>query len=107
MIDIAALKLLCCDKNIAVTKHAKNRLVERKISILDIISVIKHGEIIKQYEDDRPLPSCLILGSDINGKKCHVVVSHDDDYIYLITAYYPDEKIWSKDLKTRKENALI
>ena len=104
MIDIEELKLLCNYENIAVTQHAKNRLVERKICIDDIVSAVKQGEIIKQYEDDRPLPSCLILGPAVSGKMCHVVVSHDDNYIYLITAYYPDTKIWGKDLKTRKEN---
>ena len=104
MIDIAELKSLCSYENIAVTKHAKDRLAERKISIDDVLSAIKQGEIIKQYEDDKPLPSCLILGSDTNKRMCHVVASHDDDFIYLITAYYPDEKIWKEDLKSRKEN---
>lgn len=27
-----------------------------------IIKVIMQGEIIKQYEDDKPFPSCLLLG---------------------------------------------
>ena len=104
MINIEELKLLCTVENIAVTKHAKNRLAERKISINDIVNIIKQGRIIKQYEDDKPLPSCLILGPDAHGKMCHAVISHDDDYIYLITSYYPDENLWEDDLTTKKEN---
>ena len=103
MIDINELKALCKESSIAVTKHAKDRMMERKIGISDVVSAIQNGEIIKQYEDDKPLPSCLILGPTADGGKCHAVVSHDGEFIYLITAYYPDRKIWNEDLKSRKE----
>lgn len=73
----------------AVTKHAKERLVERGIKIDDVTQCINTGEIIKQYEDDKPLPSCLILGREIGGKCMHMVMSKDEEYFYLITAYYP------------------
>lgn len=61
-------------------------------------------KFIKQYEDDKPLPSCLILGKDQKQRHIHVVISHDDDFIYLITAYYPDPNLWEADFKTRKEH---
>ncbi len=32
----------------------------------------------------------------------HAVVSHDDAFIYLITAYPPDKEMWEPDLKTRR-----
>lgn len=90
-------------EKIAVTKHAKERLVERGIKVDDVIHCINTGEIIKQYEDDRPLPSCLILGRDISGKYMHMVMSKDKEYIYLITAYYPNNTQWEADFRTRKE----
>lgn len=90
-------------EQIAVTKHAKERLVERGIKVDDVIHCINTGEIIKQYEDDRPLPSCLMLGEDVGGKYMHMVMSKDEEYIYLITAYYPDNTQWEADFKTRKE----
>ena len=74
-----------------------------KITADDIVNCISTGEIIKQYEDDKPLPSCLILGKSCNGKPLHIVVSNDDNFIYLITAYYPDPSVWKADFKTRKE----
>lgn len=89
-------------EKIALTKHAKERLTERNITVADIVSGIETGEIIKQYEDDKPLPSCLILGSTVNQRFVHIVVSNDTDYIYLITAYYPDTEQWEADFKTRK-----
>lgn len=102
MIDIETLKVMNRPEKIALTKHAKGRLLERNISIADIVKGIETGEIIEQYEEDKPLPSCLIFGVSVNNKYIHIVVSNDMEYIYLITAYYPDLERWETDLKTRK-----
>lgn len=103
MIDIEQLRVLNRPERIAITEHARRRLIERGISVNDIIRCIDTGEIIKQYENDKPFPSCLILGASIDGEYIHVVVSHDSEWIYLITAYYPDPDIWEADFKTRRE----
>ncbi len=103
MIDIEQLRMLNKAEQIAITEHARRRLVERGISVNDIIRCIDKGEIIKQYEDDKPFPSCLILGPSIDGEYIHVVASHDSEWIYLITAYYPDADIWEPDFRTKKE----
>ena len=103
MIAIEQLRALNRPEQIAITEHARRRLVERGIAVNDIIRCIDTGEIIKQYEDDKPFPSCLILGAAIDGEHIHVVVSHDSDWIYLITAYRPDPGVWEPDFKTRKE----
>lgn len=102
MIDIKILQAMNKLENIAITKHAKERLAERNISVLDIVNGINTGEIIKQYEDDKPLPSYLILGFSVKNNYIHIVVSHDEEYIYLITAYYPNTEQWENDFKTRK-----
>lgn len=102
MITIEQLKTLNKPQNIAVTEHARIRLYERNISINDIICGINTGEIIKQYEDDKPLPSCLVWGFSVKSECIHIVVSCDTDYIYLITAYFPNPDIWEGDFKTRK-----
>ena len=62
MITIEQLKALNKPGNTAITEHARIRLYERNINIDDIVNGINTGEIIKQYSDDKPLPSCLILG---------------------------------------------
>ena len=102
MLQIVDLRKLCHDKNIAITKHAKIRLTERGITIDDIKNAIKTDEIINQYEYDKPFPSCLLLGLTEENAYIHVVVSIDDGYLYIITAYFPDENEWENDLKTRK-----
>jgi hypothetical protein len=90
-------------EKVAMTVHAKKRMEERDIKVNDILHCIASGEIIADYEDDKPLPSCLVLGKDAEGVGMHIVLSKDDEFIYLITAYYPDEARWEADLKTRKE----
>ena len=102
MIAIEQLKALNRLENIAITEHARVRLYERNISIDDIVNGINTGEIIKQYRDDKPLPSCLILGFSLKLQYIHIVVSCDTDFIYLITAYFPDPDMWENDFKTRK-----
>ena len=102
LLYISDLQDLCQDKSIAMTKHAKNRLIERNINIENIKNAVMTGEIIEQYEDDEPFPSCLLLGMTEQDKYLHVVVSIDNEFMYIITAYYPDENKWEDDLKTRK-----
>ena len=103
LLHIEDIRNLCHDECIAMTKHAKSRLAERGISIEDIKNALKTGEIIKQYEDDTPFPSCLLLGASKQNTFIHVVASIDSGYLYIITAYYPDEKDWENDYKTRRE----
>ena len=102
MITIEQLKALNQLGNIAITEHARIRLYERNINVDDIINGIDTGEIIKQYEDDKPLPSCLILGFSMKSQYIHIVVSCDTDFIYLITAYFPDPDLWESNFKVRR-----
>jgi hypothetical protein len=106
LLEINNIRDLCYDESIAITKHAKNRLFERGITIEDVKKSIHTGEIIKQYEDDKPFPSCLLLGRSELNEHIHSVVSIDDEYLYIITAYYPDLNEWETDLKTRKVQEL-
>ena len=101
-IDIECLRGMDQADRIAITEHARQRLTERGITVDDIICGIKTGEIIRQYEDDKPFPSCLILGKSESGRHIHIVVSHDEEWIYLITAYYPDSSIWEADFRKKK-----
>ena len=76
---------------------------ERNITVDDVMNAIDNGEIIEQYPDDFPFPSCLILGLTIHDVYIHIVVSMNDDKIYLITAYVPDTDKWEADMKTRRQ----
>lgn len=112
-LDILELRKLCIPKNIRITLHAAKRLEQRRIFLKDVIACIMNdviacimnGEIIEQYPDDYPYPSCLILGMSIEDKYLHVVIGNHESDLFLITAYFPSFDKWESDFKTRKENA--
>ena len=68
----------------------------------DVMELIWNGEIIEQYPEDFPVPSCLVLGFTVRKRALHAVLSTDGTWIYLITAYYPSSDEWEEDMKTRK-----
>ena len=95
---------IACNKaeNIVITQHGRKRLMERGISIQDILRAIESGEIIEQYPDDHPFPSCLILGTAFK-RVLHIVASINEGSIYIITTYCPDIEMWEDDWKTRRQ----
>ena len=102
-ITIDELRELCNNKAIRWTAHVMRRLIQRGISRSDVIEAIQRGEIIEQYQDDYPFPSCLVLGFTIAGKALHVVCGIGEAEIWIITAYCPNPAEWEDDLKIRKQ----
>lgn len=100
--NINQIKALCSDATIEVTQHILMRCQQRNISYEEIKEVIRNGEIIEEYSDDYPYPSCLILGMTINGRKIHVVVGVGEMKLWLITAYEPNPSQWDVAFKKRK-----
>ena len=84
-LDISEVRKLCIPKHIRITVHAAKRLEQRGIFLKDVISCIINGEIIEQYPDDYPYPSCLILGLSIDRKVLHVVIGFHPPELFLIT----------------------
>ena len=102
MLEISLFRQLNSAENYVITMHSRRRMNERGIFLRDVMNVVDHGEIIEQYPDDYPFPSCLILGFTVLNKFLHVVVSLNEGHIYLITAYYPSKDVWEADMKTRR-----
>ena len=102
--DIKQLQRLynISDSNIKWAKHCFERMQERDISINDVETCLQTGEIIEDYPDDFPHPSCLIFGYTKKNKILHIVVGSNGDTIFFITAYYPNTDKFEMDLKTRK-----
>ncbi len=102
MLEIDCFRQLNTAENYVVTMHSRRRMDERGIRLRDVMNVIAHGEIIEQYPEDFPFPSCLVFGLTASERCLHVVVSLNEGHIYLITAYYPSESEWESDMKTRR-----
>ncbi len=103
MIDINNLRSYYEKERVIITIHAQERLRQRGIRAKDVRNRIMTGEIIEQYPDDFPFPSCLVFGKSVNGKILHVVASDEGTGSRIITAYFPDNIKFEDDLKTRKE----
>lgn len=102
--DLHSLRKAIDKRQIIWNKHSFERMLERGISRKDGLDVIAKGKVIEDYLDDKPYPSALILGKP--GKNAlHVVVAFDinNDLCYIITAYYPNDKYFENDFKTRKK----
>lgn len=88
--------------NIVMTSHANKQCIDRIINSSDILEVLRHGEIIEDYPNDYPYPSCLMLAYPEPCKPMHICCGVGEGKIYIITAYYPQTEKWEKDMKTRK-----
>lgn len=102
MPDLSHIKSLFAQRKIKWYQHALERMQERDISREDVRSCIMNGEIIEDYPDDFPYPSCLIFGHTTDNKVLHAVVSITEEQIGIITVYYPNTQKFEDDLKTRK-----
>ena len=90
-------------KEIEFSRHAIVQMFARSITKDQVVNVVKFGEIVLEYDDDKPFPSKLLLG-DIYENPIHVVVGYDEKNMrcIVITAYKPDRTIWESDYKTRR-----
>lgn len=84
------------------SQHCAAQMANRDISTDDVLNCIETGEIIEDYPDDFPYPSCLIFGHAKSNHVIHVVAGSDGEFLYLITAYIPNTVKFEDDLKTRR-----
>ena len=100
--DLAIIRWLFAEHMVEWTLHGARRLLQRGITADDIDAAILNGEIIEEYIDDYPFPSCLILGNATSGKKIHVVCAVGFDKLWIITAYEPSQNDWEPDFRIRR-----
>jgi hypothetical protein len=87
--------------HIRITDHADEEAAADGVSIDHVLKSIAEGEIIEQYPDDKPYPSCLIY-SESDGP-LHSVWAYNEinSWAVLITVYRPDPQRWI-DWRVRK-----
>lgn len=103
MVAIEKFRSYYDSDDVFMTNHAAERCRESGILAKDIKSAVMTGEIIEDYPNDFPFPSCLICGTTIDEKKLHVCVCDCGNSCKVITAYVPSAEKWGSDFKTRKE----
>lgn len=73
--------------------HAVRRMFERGICEEDASEVTREGEVIEDYPEDTPYPSCLMLAW-VGNRPLHVVAAHnsESEELYVVTVYEPDRQ---------------
>lgn len=86
------------------TDEAILRMRERRITKREVEVVILNGETLREYPDDRPYPSRLVLGS-VDGRPLHVVyaINAEGQERIVITTYQPDPSLWDAEFKKRQD----
>lgn len=67
-----------CLADCRFTDHARREMEADPFGVIrvdEVLGVLETGEIIEEYPQDRPYPSCLILGRTAEGRPLHVVCS--------------------------------
>lgn len=94
--DIENLINAIRNSRVRITDHADDEAVDDNLTYEEIYFSVMHGEIIEDYPDDKPYPSCLIFGQSFAGERIHSVWAYNPEsyWAVLITVYRPDPARW-------------
>ncbi len=85
------------DNRVRITDHADEEAADDSLTYEEIYLSVFQGEIIEDYPNDKPYPSCLIMGKNFSGEPIHSVWAYntDNQWAVLITVYRPDPGRWT------------
>jgi hypothetical protein len=88
-----------------ITDHAVEEAYSDDLNFNHILESIYNGEVIEDYPDDRPFPSCLVLGYYENNKPVHCVIGFNNENMWavIITVYRPDPERWIDNKVRRRQ----
>ena len=95
--------------HIRVTDHADEETNADRLSFDEVFVSVFQGEIIEEYPDDKPYPSCLIYGDTFSKEPVHGVWAYNQEnqWAVLITVYRPDPERWINCRKMRPKDDSI
>jgi Domain of unknown function (DUF4258) len=90
-----------------LTNHARQEMEAEplgRIVMDEILAALDSGEIIEEYPEDVPYPSCLVLGYTRERRALHIVCApvREESRLIIITVYQPDPTRWEADWQRRK-----
>lgn len=90
-------------EQIDIRQHAAQRMLERNISVNDVLVVLNSGAIVEDYPEDTPFPSRLTL-EWVGQRPVHVVsaTAASTNRIVIITVYEPDAEEWDSTFQRRR-----
>jgi hypothetical protein len=90
---------------VSYSRHALERMFARGISPEQVQHILRDGETVESYPDDKPCASSLLAGRS-DGTWLHVVVAFDPDdgRCIAVTAYLPDPRAWDGAFRHRRQS---
>lgn len=69
----------------------------------EVGEAVASAGLVEEYPDDRPYPSCLLLGRTGTGRPLHLVAAYDEAgaRVLVVTVYQPDPRRW-EDYRRRR-----
>ena len=61
------------NNRVRITDHADEEVFDDGLSFEEIYFSVMQGEVIEDYSNDKPYPSCLIMGKNFSGEPMHSV----------------------------------
>lgn len=94
---------------IRITDHADEEAQADYLSFDEIFISVFQGQVIENYPDDRPFPSCLIYGGTFSGTPVHSVwaYNYENRWAVLVTVYRPDPQRWINWCIRRPKDATV
>ena len=84
------------NSRVRITDHADEEAFDDGLTFEEIYFSVMHGEVIEDYHNDKPYPSCLIMGRTFSGDPIHSVWAYNsvNRWAVLVTVYRPDPERW-------------
>jgi hypothetical protein len=94
--DIGRIIAAIADNRIRIADHADEEAQADDLSFDEVFGSVFRGEVIEEYPDDWPYPSCLIFGETFQGDPVHSVWAYNEKngWAVLVTVYRPDPDRW-------------
>ena len=107
MIELKDIRRCFESDRVLYSAHARREMRNEEFGPIvdqEVYELVCSGEIIKQYPDDMPYPSCLIYGTTNARRPLHTVCAYaqENDQVVIITVYHPDIALW-EDYTRRKK----
>ena len=92
-----------------ITDHAYEEALSDNLTFEEVIESVADGEIIEHYTTDKPYPSCLIFGNNVQKEPVHSVWAYNrnNSWAVVITVYRPDPERWIEWKTRRKSNDAV
>lgn len=81
--------------------HASVRMLQRGITLADVLTVINTGERIESSPEVKPFGKRLMLGV-VAGRPLHVACANaPDGTVHVFTVYEPNPALWADNFRRR------